>query len=164
MKCHIFLIKGRLTQINKRSFLIYSVIFLGKENGQNSSILNVLDTLSCGKSLIKLDMIRIIRRKWVKKVGEWLGHSRDYQKGSIGKKLLIIFFSGLNFERKLLSNFINCVDKRIRSMTVILKTQVQTEQLMERRMRIPNGKNQMTPRIREIKRLVFKILECMIMN
>lgn len=33
MKCHIFLIKGRLSQINKRSFLINSVIFLGKGNG-----------------------------------------------------------------------------------------------------------------------------------
>lgn len=33
MKCHIFLIKGRLSQINKRSFFINSVIFLGKRNG-----------------------------------------------------------------------------------------------------------------------------------
>lgn len=40
------------------------------------------------------------------------------------KLLIDFFFSRLNFERKLLSNFINGVDKRIRSVTVILKTQV----------------------------------------
>lgn len=62
MKCLIFLIKGQLSRINKISFFIYSVIFLGKENGWNYSILNVFDILSCGKLLIKLDMIRIIRR------------------------------------------------------------------------------------------------------
>lgn len=33
MKCHIFLIKGRLSQINERSFLINYVVFLGKGNG-----------------------------------------------------------------------------------------------------------------------------------
>lgn len=34
IKCHIsFLIKGRLSQINKRSLLINSVIFLGTRNG-----------------------------------------------------------------------------------------------------------------------------------
>jgi len=54
-----FLIKGRLSQINKRSFLINSVIFLGKGNGWNCSILIVFDILPCGKLLIKLDMIKI---------------------------------------------------------------------------------------------------------
>lgn len=92
------------------------------------TILIVFDILPCGKLVIKLDMIRIIKRteKCVRRVGEQSEDNEDYQKGSTGMKLLIdfLFFIRFNFESNLVNNFSNDVDKRIRRLTSILVTQV----------------------------------------